>query len=280
MIDSPKLGDYVVLSCKTSDNSLWEGTEGFVLGTFEDNKKNKYLIIDRSTYDCSLKSVFYSLGLHDLFLIDTSEIESIVNSKVRERPSGFKENMRFKMEIDYKSNVDYTATKAKLEKLEKMKDCIVKINQPSHTEGCITFSVSDIRSFEGATICFSPYGNVQIHCLPTQLNACLAWLEKTVEIQVEHNRLVLTPTNFMLNIHDNFKEDAKPTEELINRLALMDGTEGIVFPLGWVNHFFQDMDYNILKAFFPDSNDLSKVAIKQSKESPSIEVIMYLIIGI
>jgi hypothetical protein len=263
---SPSVGDYIALTWKKSDNSIWEGTEGFVLGTFQDNKRPQYLVIDRSTYDLSLKSVFYSLGLLDLFVVDTSEIESILELNQRERPPGTRETMRLKMEIDYKSNVDYEATKTKLQDRD---DCFVEINQPIQTDGSSTFTVKHINSIENTTINFSPKGNVQIHCLPKQLNQCLAWLEKAIEIQLGHKHLVLIPTNFMLNIHDIFKENAEPTEELIDRLAIIEGNQTVIFPLGWVNHFFNDLDFNPLEDLFPESQSIEEKVFKNNKKRSS-----------
>ena len=263
MEDKPKVGDYIALTWKNFDNSIWEGTEGLVVGTFEDNKRSKYLLIDRSAYSDSLKSVFYSLGLMDLFMVDTSEIESILNLPQRDRPPGIKEDMRFKMEIDYKSNVDYEATRSKLAK--KRDDYFVDVNQPVQTDGAANFSIKEIDSVKDASISFSPLGNVQIHCLPKQLNQCVEWLKANVEILPGHKHLVLIPTHFMLNIHDNFKENAEPTDELIEKLAMIKQKEEIIFPLGWVNHFFNDLDDNALKLLFPECNNIEEMVLKTKK---------------
>jgi hypothetical protein len=261
--DNPKVGDYIALTWKSHDGSIWEGTEGSVVGTFEDNKRSKHLLIDRSTYSDSLKSVFYSLGLMDLFMVDTSEIESILELQQRDRPPGIRETMRFKMEIDYKSNIDYESTRAKL--VKKRDNCLVETNQPVQTDGAANFTVKGIDAVKDATISFSPLGNVQIHCFPKQLNQCIKWLNENVDILPNHKHLVLIPTHFMLNIHDNFNENAKPTDELIERLAMIKQDEAIIFPLGWVNHFFNDLDENALKLLFPEADNIETMVLKTKK---------------
>ena len=266
MADNPKVGDYIALTWKNLKDSIWEATEGFVVGNFKDNKRSDYLLVDRSTYRDSLKSIFYSLGLMDLFLVNTSEIESIVPLELRERPPGIEETLRFKMEIDYKSNIDYEGT---LRKLQSRKDCFVEPNQPAQTDGAANFSVKKITSIQEANISFSPLGNIQIHCLPTQLNQCLEWLKNNAEISSEHRHLVLIPTHFMLNVHDNFKEPSEPSEKLIDRLATIKQKEPIIFPLGWINHFFNDMDENALKILFPESDNIEKLVLNNKKKKES-----------
>ena len=253
----PKTGDYIALSWKKDDGSVWGGTEGHVVGLAEDNHSKSYLILDRSTYSNSLKSLFFSLGLLDLLMVSTSEIESIIDLSQRERPSGLAEKIHIKIEIDYKTNIDYNET---IKKLKRRDDCHFKINQPAQTENACNFIVKDITLLIGATIVLSPKGNIQIHCQPNQLNDCVTWLEQSVVIQEDHKHFVLVPTDFMLNIHDVFKESAAPTTEVINRLAKLEGTkldgdnERILFPLGWVDYFFNDLDYNYLEGLFSESH--------------------------
>ncbi len=248
----PKTGDHIALSWKKEDGSIWGGTEGCVVGVTEDSHSKPYLILDRSTYGKSLKSLFFSLGLLDLWMVPTSDIESIIDLSQRERPSGLSEKMHLKIEIDYRTNMDYQET---IKKLKVRGDCHFDVNQPAQTENACNFIVRDITSIREATIVFSPKGNIQIHCQPKQLNDCVNWLEESVVIQEGHTHLVLVPTNFMLNIHDVFKESADPTIELIERLAKIEGeTERILFPLGWVDYFFDDMEYNYLENLFSDSH--------------------------
>jgi hypothetical protein len=262
MAEKPKVGEYIALTWKNSDGTIWEGTEGFVAGVVEDNKRVKHLLIDRSTYSDSLKSFFYSLGIMDLFMVDSSEIESIISLEQRDRPPGIQESLKCKMETDYKSNIDYESTQRIIS--EKNSDCLLEENQPAQTNRSETFTVK-INTIPNATINFSPLGNVQIHCSPKQLNSCIEWLKSNVAILPEHKHLVLIPTHFMLNMHDNFKENAEPTEQLIERLATIRQKEAIIFPLGWVNHFFNDSDGNALNDLFPDSDDLEHDVLRTQK---------------
>jgi hypothetical protein len=271
---SPKSGDYVALTWKKEDMSIWGGTEGFVVGTVEDGNSKQYLILDRSTYNNSLKSVLFSLGLFDFWLAPTSDIESVLSLSQRERPPGISEKMHFKMEIHYKSNIDYEETKANL---QKRGGCLVEVNQPVQTEGSCNFTVRNIDSIGEASIVFSPTGNLQIDCLPKQLNQCLEWVEKSVEIPADHKNLVLIPTNLMFSIHDNFKEPTEPTEDLIDGLGRTEGNKSIILPLGWIHYFSTDLDDNPLKELFPDLSsvdmnglikDKSKRPLKEKEYSP------------
>jgi hypothetical protein len=97
--DKPKTGDYIALSWKKEDGSIWGGTEGYVLGVTEDSHSKPYLILDRSTYSNSLKSTFFSLGLLDLWMVPTSDIESIIDLNQRERPSGLGEKYTSKLKL-------------------------------------------------------------------------------------------------------------------------------------------------------------------------------------
>ena len=280
--ESPKPGDYIALTWKKQDNSIWGGTEGYVLGTVEGSDSQPYLVLDRSTYNKSFKSVLFSLGLFDLWMVPTSEVESVLNLSYRERPPGINEKMHLKMAIYYKSNLDYEETQTKL---QKRGGCLVEPNQPAQTDGSCNFTVKEIESIKEATIVFSPTGNIQIDCLPKQLNQCLGWLEEAVEIFPGHKHLVLIPTNFMLNVHDIFKEPAEPTDEIIEKLAQTEGSKSIVFPLGWIHYFFTDLDNNPLRELFSQSPPLDgkgvfkkkkdknrKKLIVDEKESPESEL--------
>ena len=265
---SPKSGDCIALTWKKEDGSFWGCTEGYVLGIFEDNCSQPYLVLDRSTYDNSLKSALYTLGLLDLWIVPTSEIEVIVDLDQKERPPNIIERLRLKMEIDYKSNIDYEGTRVKL---NEKGGCRVISNQPSQTDGSCTFNVQDIEGIEEATVGFSPKGNIQIHCLPKQLNECINWLEGSVEIQPGHKHLVLIPTNFMLNIHDIFKEKAEPSEETIERIAQTGDDKTTVFPLGWAHYFFDDLERNPLRFLFPEASEIREKVLNVKKNKEPVE---------
>lgn len=259
----PKTGDYIAVSWKKKDGSLWGGTEGYVLGTINDSDGRPYLLLDRSTYKNSLKAALFSLSLLDLWMTPLSEVESILEIDQRDRPPGIKENMHFKVEIDYKSNIDYEETRLKI---NRKGNCTVEVNQPVQTEGLCSYTVRNIENLEEATIVFSPSNNIQIHCLPKQLPTCLKWLERSIEILPSHSRLILIPTNFMFNIHNNFQETAYPTEELIDRIGLTTGNSPVIFPLGWAHYFFVDLENNPLKEVFSNSKEIADIALTSPKK--------------
>jgi hypothetical protein len=145
--------------------------------------------------------------------------------------------------------MDYEET---IKKLKKRGDCHFDVNQPEQTENACNFIVRDITSIRETTMVFSPKGNIQIHCQPKQLNDCVNWLEESVVIHEGHRHLVLVPTNFMLNIHDVFKESADPTTEVIDRLAKIEGEMNEFYShLDGLITFLMTWNTTILKVFFP-----------------------------
>jgi len=260
---NPKLGEAVVVVWKREDGSARGGAEGVVLGVTGDKVSGEYLIIDRSTYQNSLKSVLFSLGILDLKIIPVAEVESTKTIDLRKRPPGVYENLKWNMEIDYKSNVDYDET---VKKLQQRTDCKVYPNQPVQTDSSCGVTVSDIGVIEGAKILISPTGNVQIFCLPMRLDECIKWLQGAVEILPDHKHLVLIPTNFMFNIHDIFKGTAYPTEDVIDRIAKAEGNQPIILPLGWVHEFFVELDRNPLQRLFPNSESIDDLVLIREKK--------------
>jgi hypothetical protein len=267
-----KLGEAVVVVWKKADGSAIGGTEGLVVAKTGDKVSGEYIVLDRSTYQDSLKSVLFSLGFLDLKAIPIAEIESAKTVDLRKRPPNVQEKLHWEMEIDYKSNIDYNET---LTKLQRHNDFKVLINQPGQTDGSSGITVSDICGIAEAKILISPKGNVQIHCRPVTLENCIKWIQEIVEIFPDHTHLVLIPTNFMFNIHDNFKATAHPSEEVIDRVAKTEGNQSIILPLGWVNEFFVELDRNPLQKLFPNSesiDDLVLIHDKKKKENSETKV--------
>ena len=258
-----KLGEAVAVVWKKEDSSALGGTEGVVIGITGDKVSGEYLIIDRSTYLDSLKSVLFSLGILDLKTIPMAEVESAKTIDLRKRPPGVCENLKWNMEIDYESNVDYDET---IRKLQQRTDCKVVPNQPPQTDSFCGITISDIGENEGAKILISPKGHVQIFCLPMRLDECIKWLQGVVEVLPGHKHLVLIPTNFMFNIHDNFKGTAIPTEEVIDRIAKAEGNQPFILPLGWVHEFFAELDRNPLQELFPNTESIDDLVLIRGKK--------------
>jgi len=253
----------VAVVWKKNDNSALGGTEGFVLGIAGDKISGEYLLLDRSTYRDSLKSVFFSLGILDLKVIPLAEIKSTKTINLRKRPPGVDEKLTWYMEIDYRSNVDYDET---VRMLNQRQDCKCKLNQPSQMEGSCGMTIFDIEAIEGTKVLISPEGNVQIFCLPDRLDDCIKWLQGIVEIWPGHKHLVLVPTNFMFNIHDNFKGTAYPTEDAIDRIAATEGDHPIILSLGWVQEFFSELDSNPLQKIFPNVESIDELVLIRGKK--------------
>ncbi len=262
---SPKLGEGVTVVWKRKEGSALGGTEGVVVGVMGDEVSGEYLILDRSTYQNSLKSVLFSLGILDLKVIPVAEIESTKARDLRTRPPGISETLKWNIEVDYKSNVDYDET---VRKLQRRTDCQTDPNQPAQTEGYCGITIRNIDTIEGAKIVISPKGNVQIVCVPLKLDECVKWLQEAVAISPDHKHLVLIPTYFSFNIHEIFKELAYPTEEIIDKIAETDGNQPIILPLGWVHAFFVELDRNPLQALFSGSGPLDDLVLirKKSRE--------------
>lgn len=255
---SPESGDAVAVVWKKADGLARGGTEGVVLGILGDDVSGEYLVIDRSTYQDAFKSALFSLGILDLMIIPVAEIESIRATDLRKRPPGVYENLKWNVEVDYKSNVDYDET---VRKLQHRTDCKVEPNQPVQTDGYCGITILNFGAVEGAKILISPKGNVQVFCLTVRLDECVKWLQEAVEVLPDHKHLVLIPTHFMFNVHDIFKEAAYPTEEVIDRIAKTEGNQPIILALGWVHEFFAELDKNPLQTLFPSSDSMDDLVL-------------------
>jgi len=262
-----KVGKTATVEWKKKDGSVFGGTEGVVLGVTGNKVRGEYLVIDKSTYQNSLKSILFSLGIMDLETIPLTEVKSIKTTNLRKRPPGIHEKIKCKIEIDYNSNVDYNET---FKKLQKRTDCRVVSNQPGQTDGSCGFTISDISEIEDAKIVISPKGNIQFHCLPMQLTKCLEWFQGVAEVFPDQKRLVLIPTNFMFNVHDIFKGDAYPTKEVIDRIGKTKGNQPFILPLGWVHEFFVELDKNPLHTLFPNSKNIKDEVLIRKKKRKNI----------
>ena len=264
-----KIGKAVTVGWKKKDGLVFGRTEGVVLGVTGDKVSGEYLVIDKSTYQNSLKSVLFSLGIMDLETIPLAEVESTKTTELRKRPPGIHEKLKCKMEIDYKSNVDSDET---FRKIQQRTDCRVEPNQPGHTDGSCGFTILDISEIEDAKIGISPMGNVQFHCFPLRFTKCLEWFQRVAEVFPDQSRLVLIPTHFMFNVHDLFEGDAYPTEEVIDRIAKTEGRHPFILPLGWVHEFFGELDKNPLQRLFLDSEKIEDdVLIREKKRRTNVK---------
>lgn len=251
-------GQRVAIIWKKQDDSALGGTEGVILGIVGDEASEKYVVIDRSTYENSLKSAILSLGLLDLKVVPVKEIVEFARFDLRKRPPGVYENFTWYLEVGYKSNLDYNET---LRKIQLRKDCKIKINQPAQTNGSSGFTIFKINSIENATIVVAPTGYVQIFCSPIKLDSCIKWLQNKVEIWQDHKRLVLIATNLKFSINDMYKGSAKPTDKLIDQLAKTNDNKPIVLPLGWVHYYFGELDKNPLQDIFPNVLNIEEIAL-------------------
>ena len=205
-----------MVSWKKPDVSAYGETEGVVLGITGDKVSGEYLVIDRSTYHDSFKSSLSLLGILDLKVIPLDNVEMIKKTSLRLRPPGVSETFKMKMIIDYESNIDYELTATKI---KKRTDCIVTPAQAPQSDATYGIGITKIAAIKDASITISAGGALQIFCSYKGLEDCIRWVHKNVELLHGHLRLVLIPTRIMYSIHDTYKEKARPTDELIKRIA-------------------------------------------------------------
>ena len=260
----PKIGDAVTVRWAKPDNTVYGGTEGVILGVAGDEASGRYLIIDRSTHKDSFKSALSTLGLFDFRVVPIDHIESIKKTKLRERPPGVSEQLKMKIEVDYKSNIDFERTSIKL---RKRTDCKVSPMRNDRSEAEYGQSVTELTAIEGgASINVLATGVLQIFCLHKALDDCIKWVQDAVELWQGDKSLVLIPIKMLYSIHDNYKESKRPTKEVIRRLATYEEGNPIVFPLGWAFWLFSDTDMNPLHDIFPADQPLENFVFESDKK--------------
>jgi hypothetical protein len=258
-----KKGDRIAVFWKNQDSSALGGTEGYMVGRVGDKVSGEFLVIDRSTYQDSLKAALFSLGIFDFRTVPLQDIEAINRLDLRERPPGVSESLKWYIEIDYKSNIDYNETHRKL---GQRTDCKVNPNNPPQTDGTCGITVLEMAGVERAKVVISPKGFVQIFCAPNRLDDCIKWIEGAVEIWPDHKRLFLIPTNFKFSINDMYKGLAYPTGEEIDGLAKTGGTQSIIFPLGWVHQFFGERKENLLQGRFSNAESVESLLLAHEEK--------------
>lgn len=259
---NPKLGEAVVVVWKKMDESAWGGTEGVLLGVTGDKVSGEYLVIDRSTYQDSLKSALSLLDIFDLRVLPINNVELIRKADLRRRPPGISENFKMKMEVDYESNIDFEATRIKI---KKRTDCKVKPSQAPQSEAIYGIGITEIKTIEDASMTISSGGALQIFCSYRGLNDCIRWIQEAVELLQGHKRLVLFATKVMYTIHDTYKEKSRPTEDVINRIATAKDGPPVVLPIGWAHRFFAELDVNPLQGLFPSDQPLENFVFENEK---------------
>ncbi len=265
----PKLGDTVVLKWKKEGDRAWGITGGFVLGVVGGESLGEHLVLDGSTYEGSFKSNILSLGILDLQVIPMSYVKKIEKVDMRRRPPWSSEKFIMKMEACYESNIDFGATYSKA---KNRTDCRVIPITDNKTNTAYGMTIKEISAVEEVTLNISHKGFLQIQCNNNQLGKTLKWVREAVELIPGHKRLVLFSTKHTYRIWSNYREGARPTEELIERLAkaedtsiAFEDTSMAVFPIGWAHYFFVELPENSLRKLFPRLKPLEKFVIKEEK---------------
>ena len=103
-----------------------------------------------------------------------------------------------------------------------------------------------------------------------KIGDCIKWIHEAVELLPGHKRLVLFSTKVTYKINDTIKEKARPTDEVINRVAKAKGPPTIIFPIGWAHEFFAKLPENPLQKLFPDCQPLEKFVIRDENRKKKI----------
>ena len=260
---NPKLGDAVTVTWTKPDESAYGGTEGVVIGITGDKISGEYLIIDRSTYRDSFKSALSLLGIFDFKVIPLSEIASIKKAELRKRPPGATENLKLKMEADYTTNIDFEGTVAKL---QSRTDCKVTPMLNSRSDAEYGKAIKEIKDMKDASINILATRTLQIFCHYRALEDCYKWIEAAVELLQGHKRLVLFPNKVMYTIHDSFKENLHPDEEIIHRIGTASEGEPVVFPIGWAHWLFSEVDVNPLQELFSNGQPINNLVFNNREK--------------
>ena len=263
----PELGESVAVVWKKENGTASGGTEGFVLGIAGDEISGEYLVIDQRTHQDSFKSNIFSLDILDLKVIPIKYVELIEKTDMRRRPPGSSEEFTMKMEANYKSNIDFNAT---WKKVEERSDCEVGPIRRPDSEAEYGIKIKRIRTIEGASLTLSAEGTLQIFCKHERIDDCIRWIHKAVELLPGHKRLVLFPTKITYRINDTYKEKARPTKEVIDRVAKAKGPPIVIFPIGWAHEFFGRLPENPLQKFFPGCQPLESFVINDENRSKDI----------
>jgi len=257
-----KTGEAVVVSWKKPDGSAYGGTEGVILGITGDKVSGEFLVIDRSTYHDSFKSALSLLDILDLRVIPLDNVEMMRKTGLRLRPQGVSETFKMKMRVDYKSNIDFEPTAIKI---GKRTDCKVTPAQAPQSDAIYGIGITKIAAIKDASMTISAGGALQIFCPYKGLDDCVRWVQEAVELLQGHMRLVLIPTRIWYSVGDTYQEKAVPTDELIQRVATAQDGEPIVFPIGWVQWLFSELDENPLQQLFPSDQPLENFVFESEK---------------
>lgn len=257
---------------KREDGSACGGTEGTVLGVTGDEVCGEYLVLDRSTYQGSFKSDLLSFDILDLRVVPLKDVESVERTGMRRRPPGIDESCSMKMEANYRSNIDFSAT---LVKVRKRSDCKITQTLAPQSDAVYGIGIKKIETIEGASVTISANGTLQIFCFYRGLDDCVEWIQEAVELLPEHRRLVLVPTKITYRVNDTYKERARPTDEVIDRIARVEGESPVIFPIGWVHRFFVELDANPLQEFLPGCQSLERFVIKDENKKKKENAIEY-----
>jgi hypothetical protein len=262
-----KVGENVAILWEKQDKSAHGGTDGVVLGVVGEEVSGKYLIIDRSTYQDSFKSILPFLSILDLRVIPLNEISLFAKMDVKKRPPGISENSNMIMEVDYKSNIDFDAT---ITEIEKREDCKHERRYKHKRVGnsnseTYQFFISDIQSIKNASLQISCKGSIQIYCRHPDLDTVIGWLKENTKLLPDQNCIVLVPTKVTYQIHSTFKDPSKPTDDLIERLGKINRSQPIILPIGWTQKFFTELDKNPLRELFPNESNINDIAFEKTE---------------
>lgn len=263
----PKLGEAVAVVWKKEDGTACGGTEGFVLGVAGDEVSGEYLVLDQRTHQDSSKSNIFSLDLLDLRVIPLKNVNMIEKTDIRRRPPGSSEKFTLTMDAVYKSNIDFNDTR---KNVKERGDCEVGPISSSKSEAEYGIKIKRISSVKGASINIMATGTIQIICKHEQIDDCIKWIHEAVELLPGHKRLVLFSTKVTYKINDTIKEKARPTDEVIDRVAKAKGPPIVIFPIGWAHEFFAKLDENPLQKLFPGCQPLENFVIRDENRKKKI----------
>jgi hypothetical protein len=194
----------------------------------------------------------------------------IKKTDLRLRPLGVSETFKMKMTVDYESNIDYEPTAIKI---RERTDCKVAPAQTSKSDAIYGIGITEIAAIKDASITISAGGALQIFCPYRGHDDCIRWVQENVELLQGHMRLVLIPTRISYSIHDTYKEKARPTDELIQRIATAQAGEPITFPIGWVQWLFSELDENPLQRLFPNNKPLENFVFEKKETKKDAKIL-------
>jgi hypothetical protein len=257
----PEKGDNVLVEWANENGTARGMSKGMFVGAFQGAPSTEYLVLEFDPFLDEFTSKVLCQTMLRFDVIPANMVRKIDKLSGRKSLPFFEEKFTDRVEVHFRSNIDFEAT---WERLRKRADCKADKPLKPGSEAEYQIVLKRIKMFEDAAITIFANGALQVKCKFGQLDDIIEWVKDAVDLLPDHRRLVLFETSHKYSIWDTRKEGVHPSEEVIEGLAKLEkGPPVLHFWTGWTYTYLQDSPENFFKIRLPQLWPLDKFLIPE-----------------